>query len=165
MGTLVSLLSTAAAFGVARLIFQDGHGANLLGFDPQGFLDCWGQVFFFAMIFAIAMDYTVFLLATAKEHYERSGDPRIAHIDGLAHSGWVIFAAAAVMVAVFFTFALVQPLPPKEMGIILGVAVLLDALIVRLVLLPVALRLTGHLAWWSPAWLRRLLPAVSFSHG
>ncbi|MGY0499396.1 MMPL family transporter [Nocardia sp. FBN12] len=164
MGTLVSLLSTAAAFGVAKLIFQDGHGAGLLGFTPQGFLDGWGPVFFFAMIFAIAMDYTVFLLATAKEHYERTGDPHAAHLDGLAHSGRVIFAAAAVMVAVFFTFALADPLPPKEMGIILGVAVLLDALLVRLALLPVILRLTGHAAWWSPAWLRRVLPAISFAH-
>lgn len=164
LGTLVSLLSTAAAFGVAKLIFQDGHGAGLLGFTPQGFLDGWGPVFFFAMIFAIAMDYTVFLLATAKEHYERSGDPRIAHVDGLAHSGRVIFAAAAVMVAVFFTFALAQPLPPKEMGIILGVAVLLDATVVRLVLLPVALRLAGHHAWWSPAWLRRMLLRINFAH-
>ncbi|MGW5438784.1 MMPL family transporter [Nocardia asteroides] len=164
LGTLVSLLSTAAAFGVAELIFQDGHGAGLLGFTPQGFLDGWGPVFFFAMIFAIAMDYTVFLLATAKEHYERTGDPKSALVDGLAHSGRVIFAAAAVMVAVFFTFALAEPLPPKEMGIILGVAVLLDALVVRLVLLPVLLRLTGHAAWWSPRWLRRILPAVNFSH-
>ncbi|MEU5410052.1 MMPL family transporter [Nocardia asteroides] len=164
LGTLVSLLSTAAAFGVATLIFQDGHGAGLLGFTPQGFLDGWGPVFFFAMIFAIAMDYTVFLLATAKEHYERTGDPKSALVDGLAHSGRVIFAAAAVMVAVFFTFALAEPLPPKEMGIILGVAVLLDALVVRLVLLPVLLRLTGHAAWWSPRWLRRILPAVNFSH-
>ncbi|MFI2231587.1 MMPL family transporter [Nocardia testacea] len=164
LGTLVSLLSTAAAFGVAKLIFQDGHGASLLGFTPQGFLDGWGPVFFFAMIFAIAMDYTVFLLATAKEHYEHSNDPKIAHVDGLAHSGRVIFAAAAVMVAVFFTFALAQPLPPKEMGIILGVAVLLDAIVVRLVLLPVMLRLTGHAAWWSPRWLRAVLPAINFSH-
>ncbi|UAK31408.1 MMPL family transporter [Nocardia asteroides] len=164
LGTLVSLLSTAAAFGVAKLIFQDGHGAGLLDFTPQGFLDGWGPVFFFAMIFAIAMDYTVFLLATAKEHYERSGDPETAQIDGLAHSGRVIFAAAAVMVAVFFTFALAEPLPPKEMGIILGVAVLLDAAAVRLVLLPVLLRLTGHNAWWSPRWLRKLLPAISFAH-
>ncbi|MFI1460534.1 MMPL family transporter [Nocardia carnea] len=164
LGTLVSLLSTAAAFGVAKLIFQDGHGASLLGFTPQGFLDGWGPVFFFAMIFAIAMDYTVFLLATAKEHYEHPEDPKAAHIDGLAHSGRVIFAAAAVMVAVFFTFALAQPLPPKEMGIILGVAVLLDALVVRLVLLPVILRLTGHGAWWSPRWLRRSLPRISFAH-
>jgi RND superfamily putative drug exporter len=164
LGTLVSLLSTAAAFGVAKLIFQDGHGASLLGFTPQGFLDGWGPVFFFAMIFAIAMDYTVFLLATAKEHYERSGDSKVAQVDGLAHSGRVIFAAAAVMVAVFFTFALSEPLPPKEMGIILGVAVLLDAFLVRLVLLPVLLRLTGHGAWWSPAWLRAVLPSIRFSH-
>ncbi|TSD93093.1 MMPL family transporter [Skermania sp. ID1734] len=164
LGTLVSLLSTAAAFGVAKLIFQDGHGTGLLGFTPQGFLDGWGPVFFFAMIFAIAMDYTVFLLATAKEHYELSGDPKVAHVDGLAHSGRVIAAAAAVMVAVFFTFALADPLPPKEMGIILGVAVLLDAVLIRLVLLPVLLRITGHAAWWSPAWLRRILPAISFSH-
>ena len=164
LGTVVSLLSTAAAFGVAKLIFQDGHGASLLGFTPQGFLDGWGPVFFFAMIFAIAMDYTVFLLATAKEHYERSGDPKVAHIAGLAHSGRVIFAAAAVMVAVFFTFALADPLPPKEMGIILGVAVLLDAVLIRLILLPVLLRLTGHAAWWSPAWLRKVLPNISFSH-
>jgi RND superfamily putative drug exporter len=161
---VVSLLSTAAAFGVARLIFQEGWGSGVLGFQPQGFLNGWGPVFFFAMIFAIAMDYTVFLLATAKEHYERSKDPKVAHVDGLAHSGRVIFAAAAVMVAVFFTFALADPLPPKEMGIILGVAVLLDATLIRLVLLPVLLRITGHGAWWSPAWLRRILPKVSFSH-
>ncbi|WP_047889259.1 MMPL family transporter [Rhodococcus sp. ARP2] len=165
IGTLVSLLSTGAAFGIAKLIFQDGHGAGLLGFDPQGFLNGWGPVFFFAMIFAIAMDYTVFLLSSAKEHYERTGDPETAHIDGLAHSGRVIAAAAAVMVAVFFTFALADPLPPKEMGIILGVAVLLDAVLVRLVLLPVLLRLSGRAAWWAPAWLRRALPNISFSHG
>ncbi|RPA60065.1 MMPL family transporter [Gordonia oryzae] len=164
LGTLVSLLSTGAAFGVATLIFQDGHGSGLLGFTPQGFLDGWGPVFFFAMIFAIAMDYTVFLLATAKEHYERTGDPRTAQVDGLAYSGRIIFAAAAVMVAVFFTFALAQPLPPKEMGIILGVAVLLDATLIRLVLLPVLLRITGHVAWWTPRWLDRLLPAISFGH-
>ena len=164
LGTLASLLSTAAAFGVARLVFQEGIGSGLFGFESQGFLDAWAPVFFFAMIFAIAMDYTVFLLASAKEHYERSGDPREAMIGALAHSGRVIFAAGAVMVAVFFTFALSGPLPPKEMGIILGVAVLLDAFLVRLVLLPVMLRLTGAAAWWSPAWLTRVLPKIRFAH-
>ena len=164
LGTLVSLLSTAAAFGVARLVFQEGYGADLLGFESQGFLDAWAPVFFFAMIFAIAMDYTVFLLASAKEHYERSGDPHEAMVGSLAHSGRVIFAAGAVMEAVFFTFALSGPIPPKEMGIVLGVAVLLDAFLVRLVLLPVLLRLTGRAAWWSPAWLRRVLPTISFAH-
>ncbi|HEY0949892.1 MMPL family transporter [Nocardioides sp.] len=164
LGTLASLLSTAAAFGVARLIFQEGYGSDLLGFEHQGFLDAWAPVFFFAMIFAIAMDYTVFLLASAKEHYEHSGDPREAMVGSIAHSGRVIFAAGAVMVAVFFTFALSGPLPPKEMGVVLGVAVLLDAFLVRLVLLPVLLRLTGRAAWWVPNWLSRVLPDVRFSH-
>ena len=132
LGVLTNLLAVGAAFGVARLIFQNGHGAGLLGFESQGFLDAWAPVFFFAMIFAISMDYTVFLLSSAKEHYDRSGDPREAMVGGLAHSGRVIFAAAAVMVAVFFTFALSGPLPPKEMGVILGIAVLLDAMLVRL---------------------------------
>lgn len=164
LGTLASLLSTAAAFGVARLVFQEGMGADLLGFESQGFLDAWAPVFFFAMIFAIAMDYTVFLLASAKEHFERSGDAKDAMVGSLAHSGRVIFAAGAVMVAVFFTFALSGPLPPKEMGIVLGVAVLLDAFLVRLVLLPVLLRLTGKAAWYSPRWLTRVLPSVRFAH-
>lgn len=164
LGTLASLLSTAAAFGVARLLFQDGHGSGLLGFEHQGFLDAWAPVFFFAMIFAIAMDYTVFLLASAKEHWEKSGDPREAMVGAVAHSGRVIFAAGGVMVAVFFTFALSGPLPPKEMGVILGVAVLLDAFLVRLVLLPVMLRLSGRAAWATPGWLRRILPTITFAH-
>ena len=164
LGVATNLLATGAAFGVARLIFQDGHGAGLLGFQSQGFLDAWGPVFFFAMIFAISMDYTVFLLSSAKEHYDRSGDPHEAMIGGLAHSGRVIFAAAAVMVAVFFTFALSGPLPPKEMGIILGIAVLLDAMLVRLVLIPTLLRIFGHSAWAIPAWLERILPNVRFGH-
>jgi putative drug exporter of the RND superfamily len=164
VGVLTNLLATAAAFGVARLIFQDGHGASFLGFQSQGFLDAWGPVFFFAMIFAIAMDYTVFLLASAKEHHDRSGDPHEAMVGGVAHSGRVILAAGAVMVAVFFTFALSGPLPPKEMGVILGVAVMLDALLVRLVLVPVALRLLGAWAWWLPKWANRLLPDITFGH-
>ena len=147
-----------------RLVFQDGRLEGFLGYDSQGFLDAWAPVFFFAMIFAISMDYTVFLLASAKEHYDRSGDPREAMVGGVAHSGRVIFAAAAVMVAVFFTFAISGPLPPKEMGVILGVAVLLDALLIRLVLMPVMLRLLGRSAWACPRWLARLLPDVRFGH-
>jgi RND superfamily putative drug exporter len=164
LGVLTNLLATGAAFGVARTVFQDGHGSGFLGFEPQGFLDAWAPVFFFAMVFAISMDYTVFLLASAKEHWERSGDAREAMVGGVAHSGRVVFAAAAVMVAVFLTFALSGPLPPKEMGVVLGVAVLLDAALVRLLLLPVLLRLTGRAAWASPAWLRKVLPDVRFSH-
>ena len=164
LGVVTNLLATGAAFGVARLIFQNGNGAGLLGFEPQGFLDAWGPIFFFAMIFAISMDYTLFLLSSAKEHFDRSGDARDASIGGLAHSGRVIFAAAAVMVAVFFTFALSGPLPPKEMGVILGTAVLLDALLVRLILIPTLLRVFGRWAWAIPRWLDRILPDVRFGH-
>ena len=85
-------------------------------------------------------------------------------IGGLAHSGPVIFAAGAEMVAVFFTFALSGPLPPKEMGIILGIAVLLDAALIRLLLLPVLLRLMGRWAWYLPRWAHRVLPEVSLGH-
>jgi len=163
-GDLTNLLASGAAFGIAKWIFQNGALHSLLGFQPQGFLDAWGPVFFFAMVFAISMDYTVFLLSSAKEHWDRTGEPQEAMVDGMAHSGRVIFAAAAVMVAVFFTLALSGPLPPKEMGVILGVAVLLDAALVRLLLLPVLLRLMGRWAWYLPRWADRVLPNVRFGH-
>ena len=164
VGVVTNLLAVGAAFGVARLVFQEGHLAGLLGLEPQGFLNAWAPVFFFAMVFAISMDYTVFLLSSAKEHWDRSHNPREAMVGGVAHSGRVVFAAAAVMVAVFFTFALSGPLPPKEMGVILGIAVLLDAALVRLLLVPVALRLLGKWAWWLPKPLDRVLPDVRFGH-
>jgi RND superfamily putative drug exporter len=165
IGVVPNLLATAAAFGIAKWIFQDGHLTGLLGFQSQGFLDAWAPVFFFAMIFAISMDYTVFLLSSAKEHWDRDGDARKAMVGGLAHSGRVINAAGVVMVAVFLTFALSGPLPPKEMGVILGVAVLLDAFLVRLLLVPVLLRLAGPAAWHVPSWLDRALPDIRFGHG
>jgi RND superfamily putative drug exporter len=163
LAVLTNLLATGAAFGIAKWIFQDGVGHSLLGFEPQGFLDAWAPVFFFAMVFAISMDYTVFLLCSAKERWDRSGDARDAMVGGMAQTGRVIFAGGAVMVAVFFTFALSGPLPPKEMGVILGVAVLLDASLVRLLLVPVLLRLLGRWAWHVPKPLDRL-PEVRFGH-
>jgi RND superfamily putative drug exporter len=160
----LNLLATAAAFGVARFVFQNGALDGWLGFESQGFVDAWAPIFFFALVFALAMDYTVFLLATVKEAYERTGDAREAVVDGLAGTGRVINAAAAVMVVVFMTFALAGPIPPKEMGFILAVAVLLDTTLVRLLLQPVVLRLLGPRAWWMPAWLDRLLPKVGLAH-
>lgn len=164
-GVLTNLLAAGAAFGIAKRIFQDGNLESLLGFSSQGFLDAWGPVFFFAMMFAISMDYTVFLLSSAKEHWDHSKDPKQAMVGGVAHSGRVIFAAGAVMVAVFFTFALSGPLPPKEMGVILGIAVLLDTMLIRLLLMPVLLRLMGRWAWYLPRWADRILPDVRFGHG
>jgi putative drug exporter of the RND superfamily len=165
VAVLMNLLATAAAFGIAKLVFQDGHGEALLGFASQGFVDAWAPIFFFVLIFALAMDYTVFLLSSVRAELERSGDPRTALIEGLAGSGRVINAAGAVMVVVFFTFALSGPLAPKEMGVILGAAVLLDTLLVRLLLLPAVLRLLGPHAWWTPRLLDRLPQAFRIGHG
>jgi RND superfamily putative drug exporter len=113
-------------------------------------VDAWAPVFFFALVSALAMDYTVFLLATVKEHFDETGDAREAAIAGLAHTGRLINAAGGVMVVVFLTFALSGPIPPKEMGVVLAVAVLLDATLIRLVLLPVTLRLLGARPGGSP---------------
>jgi RND superfamily putative drug exporter len=135
-----------------------------MGFESQGYLTSWAPLFFFALVFAISMDYTVFLLASAREHFERSNDPVDAVEGGLAHTGRPIVAAAGVMVAVFFTFAIVGTLPMKEMGLILGTAVLLDAFLVRLVLVPAVLHIVGRRAWWLPRYVARVLPEVRFAH-
>ena len=163
-GVITNLASIGAAFGVAKLVFQDGHLSGLLRFQPQGFVDAWAPLFFGAMLSGVAMDYTLFLLSAAREHYDRTGDPQHAMRIALRTSGRVVVAAAGVMVAVFLTFALSGPLAPKEMGIILAVAVFLDALCIRMIVLPVVLRLAGHGAWHQPRWLGRILPRVRFSH-
>ena len=163
-GVVVTGLSVAGAFGIARLIFQDGYLSGLLNFTPQGFVDAWGPLFFGAMVFGVAMDYTLFLLSAAKERYETHPDAEHAMTGSVGTSGRVVISAAAVMIAVFLTFALSGPLAPKEMGVILAVAVALDALVVRLVLLPVLLRLGRHHMWYRPAWLDRVLPQVRFAH-
>ena len=163
-GVAITALSVAGAFGIARLIFQDGWLSGPLHFQSQGFVDAWGPIFFGAMVFGVAMDYTLFLLSAAKERYETHPDPEHAMIGSVRTSGRVVLSAAAVMIAVFLTFALSGPLAPKEMGVILAIAVALDAFIVRMVLLPVVLRLGGHKAWHRPKVLDRMLPTVSFSH-
>jgi RND superfamily putative drug exporter len=164
LGVLITALSVAGAFGIGRLIFQNGFLSGVLNFQPQGFIDAWAPLFFGAMVFGVAMDYTLFMLSGAKERYETHPDPEHAMIGSMRTSGRVVLSAAAVMVAVFLTFALSGPLAPKEMGVILAIAVALDALVVRLVVLPVVLRLGGHSAWHQPKWLGRILPKVRFSH-
>jgi RND superfamily putative drug exporter len=164
VGVVTNLASIAGAFGVAKLIFQDGHLSGLLSFEPQGYIDAWAPLFFGAMLSGVAMDYTLFLLSAAREHYDRTGDPQQAMRTALRTSGRVVVAAAGVMVAVFLTFALSGPLAPKEMGIILAIAVFIDALLIRLILLPVVLRVAGHGAWRQPRWLGRILPDVRFAH-
>ena len=142
LGVATNLLAVGAAFGVAA-IFQDGHGAGVLG-SPARATWTLGPGVFFATIFAISMDYTVFLLSSAKEHWERSHDAHDAMVGGLADSGPVIFAAAAVIVAVLVT----SPSPGRcrrRRGESCWAWRSRDALLVRLLLLPVLLRLAGAL--------------------
>ena len=164
IGVVFNLLSVGAAFGVGALAFQHGWAAGLMGFESQGYLTSWAPLFFFTLVFAISMDYTVFLLASTREHFERSNDADEAVIGSIAHTGRPIVAAAGIMIAVFYTFAIAGTLPMKEMGLILGTAVLLDALVVRLVLVPSVLFLLGPKAWWLPRWVDKVLPDIRFAH-
>ncbi len=164
VGVIFNLLSVGAAFGVGSLAFQHGWAAGPMGFESQGYLTSWAPLFFFTLVFAISMDYTVFLLASTREHFERSKDADEAVIGSIAHTGRPILAAAGIMVAVFFTFAIAGTLPMKEMGIILGTAVLLDALVVRMILVPAVLHLIGPKAWYLPRWIHRITPDIRFAH-
>ncbi len=164
VGVVFNLLSVGAAFGVGALAFQHGWAAGLMGFESQGYLTSWAPLFFFTLVFAISMDYTVFLLASTREHFEGSGDSAEAVRGSIAHTGRPIVAAAGVMIGVFYTFAIAGTLPMKEMGLILGTAVLLDAFLIRLVLVPAVLYIIGDRAWWLPRGLARVLPKVEFAH-
>jgi RND superfamily putative drug exporter len=164
VGVVLNLLSVGAGFGLGVLAFQEGWLADIMGFERQGFLTSWAPLFFFALIFAISMDYTVFLLASAREHYDQEGDASLAVRNALGHTARPIIAAAAVMVTVFFTFAATGTLPMKELGFILGASVLADAFLVRLILVPAVLEALGERAWWMPRWAGRLLPEVRFGH-
>lgn len=161
---LLDLLSVVAAFGFATLVFQHGFGAGLLGIEPQGFVNAWAPLFFFALLFGLSMDYQLFLLAAIRERYEETGDTRVAVRDGIARTGRPITNAAAIMIVVFIAFGVTGPIPPTELGITLAFAVLLDATVVRMLLVPAVMGVLGERNWWLPKWLDRLLPRISFNH-
>lgn len=160
----LNLLSVAASFGFATIVFQNGFGASLLGIEHQGFVDAWAPLFFFALLFGLSMDYQLFLLAAIKERHDATGDARRAVTEGVARTGRPITNAAAVMIVVFIAFGVTGPIPPTELGITLAVAVFLDATVVRMMLVPAILGMFGKRAWAIPAWLDRILPEISFSH-
>jgi RND superfamily putative drug exporter len=161
---VLNLISVAAAFGFATLVFQDGVGASLIGIEHQGFVDAWAPLFFFALLFGLSMDYQLFLLAAIRERYEATGDTQRAIRDGIARTGRPITNAALIMIVVFVAFGVTGPIPPTELGITLAVAVLLDATVVRMMLVPSAMGLLGERNWYLPKWLEKRLPVVSFQH-
>jgi putative drug exporter of the RND superfamily len=160
----LNLISVGASFGFATLVFQHGFGAGLIGIQPQGFVDAWAPLFFFALLFGLSMDYQLFLLAAIRERYEATGDTQLAIREGIATTGRPITNAALIMIVVFIAFGVTGPIPPTELGVTLAVAVLLDATVVRMMLVPSIMGLLGERNWWLPRWLGRVLPTIHFSH-
>jgi RND superfamily putative drug exporter len=158
---VLNLLSIGAAYGVVALIADGGWAGQLVGIDTPTPVPPFIPVFMFAILFGLSMDYEVFLLSRIREEYLRHGDNSRAVADGLATTARVITAAAAIMIAVFSSFALADDVILKLMGIGLATSILVDATVVRMVLVPSIMQLLGRANWWLPGWMERLLPGTA----
>jgi uncharacterized membrane protein YdfJ with MMPL/SSD domain len=145
----MNFLSISASYGALVWIFQDGHLADWLHFTP-GPIETTTPLIMFCVIFGLSMDYGVLLLSRIREEYRRSGDNTLSVGVGLQHTGRLITAAAAIMAAVFFSFGMADLVVIKAIGIGMGIAVVLDATIVRALLVPATMRLLGRWNWWAP---------------
>jgi len=153
---LMNTLSLGATFGALVWVFQQGHLSGLLGFESFGAIEAWVPVVVFVFAFGLSMDYEVFLLSRIKERYDQTGDSDAAVAGGLQRSGRIITSAAVLVMIVFLGFALGQNLGIKQMGLALAVAVVVDATVVRCLLVPATMTLLGDRNWWAPQPLRRL---------
>jgi RND superfamily putative drug exporter len=156
---IMNLVSIGAAYGLVVAVFQWGWGGDLLGIEPAP-IEPFVPMMLFAIVFGLSMDYEVFLLSRIRENYLRTGDNAGAVADGLATTARVITAAAAIMVFIFGSFLLESDRVIKLFGVGLASAVLLDATIVRMLLVPATMELLGDRNWWLPRWLDRLLPTI-----
>jgi putative drug exporter of the RND superfamily len=156
---IMNLLSIGAAYGLVVALFQWGWLSDLTNVEPAP-IEPWAPMMLFAIVFGLSMDYEVFLLSRVREEWHRTGDSRTSVADGLAATAKVITAAAAIMVFVFGTFILENERTVKLMGTGLAAAILLDATIVRLLLVPATMELLGDRNWWLPRWLDRILPDI-----
>jgi putative drug exporter of the RND superfamily len=157
---LMNLLSIGAAFGLIVAVFQWGWGASLIGVDSTGPIISFFPIFLFSIVFGLSMDYEVFLMSRIHEEWEHSHDATEAVTRGLALTGRVITAAAAIMVTVFASFMIGEDRIIKLFGLGLAAAVFIDAVIIRSVLVPALMQLFGERAWWLPGWLDRILPRL-----
>jgi uncharacterized membrane protein YdfJ with MMPL/SSD domain len=162
---LMNLLSIGAAFGVLVAVFQWGWLDSVLGFESLGALDTINVPLIFAIVFGLSMDYEVFLMSRIRERYLAHGDNERAVAEGLASSARTISSAALIMSSVFAVFVLTGVPSIKELGLGCAVAIALDATLVRLILVPAAMKLMGRWNWWMPSWLDRALPNLSFEGG
>ena len=158
---IVNLLSIGAAYGIVVAVFQWGWGATLLGLSGSGApIEPFMPMMLFAIVFGLSMDYEVFLLARMHEHWQRTGDAPGAIRHGLVTTATVVTVAAAIMVVVFGAFVFSGDRMLASFGLGLAVAVLLDAVVIRCLILPAVMQLFGRRAWWLPAWLDRRLPHI-----
>jgi RND superfamily putative drug exporter len=153
---LMNLLSVGASYGLLVAVFQHGFGADLFGFQQTDVIEAWIPLFLFAVLFGLSMDYHIFLLSRIKEHYDLTGDNDGSVAFGLGSTGAIITGAALIMVAVFAGFAAGDLVMFQQMGFGLAVAVILDATIVRSVLVPATMKLLGERNWYLPTWLEWL---------
>ena len=161
---VMNLLSISASFGALVFVFQDGHGAQLLGFEPAS-IDPSTPVIMFCIVFGLSMDYEVLLLSRIQEEYRRTGDNTHSVAEGLERSGRLITGAAAIMVGVFAAFGLAEILLIKAIGLGMALAVAVDATLVRALVVPATMRLLGNLNWWAPAPLSRLYRRLGLGEG
>jgi RND superfamily putative drug exporter len=161
---VMNLLSIGGAYGIVVVIFQWGWGAELFN-TAGGPIEPFIPMMMFAIVFGLSMDYEVFLLSRVKEEYDRTGDAANSVADGLATTARVITAAAAIMVVVFGSFVLEDNRIIKMMGVGLATAVLLDASLVRMLLVPATMELLGDRNWWLPRWIDRILPTIQVEGG
>jgi putative drug exporter of the RND superfamily len=150
---LLNLLSAGAAYGLLTLVFIHGAGAGIFGFQQVPVIDAWVPLFMFSVLFALSMDYQVFLMSRIKERYDQCGSTREAVAGGVASTAKIITGAALIIVAVFAGFARGQLLQFQEMGFGVAAALILDATLIRLVILPSTLSLLGQRSWYLPRWL------------
>jgi RND superfamily putative drug exporter len=155
---LMNVLGITAAYGLLVVVFQEGAGARLFDFQVTGTTQVYLPLLTFAVLFGLSMDYEVFLLGRIKEEWEKTGDNQTAVERGLQRTGAVITAAAAIMVSVFAAFTFARLTEVKTLGFSLAAAVLIDATLIRIILVPAAMQLLGRWNWWFPPWLDRRLP-------
>ena len=161
---IMTLLSITASFGALVFIFQDGNFGSVLGFESPGFTIAGNPIIMFSVLFGLSMDYEVLLLSRIQEAYRRTGDNTASVAEGLAKTAGVITGAALIMVTVFSAFALAESITIKSIGVGMAIAVLIDATIVRVLLVPATMRLMGKWNWWAPGPLGRLADRLGFSH-
>ena len=152
---LMSMISVTASFGALVWIFQDGHLSGLLGFETSHTIGAWQPIIMFAILFGLSMDYEVLLLSRIRERYLATGDNTRAVAEGIGITGGMITGAALIMVAVFAAFGMSSITSIKALGVTMSLAVLIDATIVRGLLVPAFMRIMGRANWWAPAWLQR----------